>query len=202
MRWFGRARSGAVAVALIAAGTLAAACGTAAAPSAVAHAPSPGVAASQPNTGGPAHGSAALAEAVARRLLASMTFPSGARPVGRGDVPAQLRNPAEVPGSKHLVQRHVIRSVNHPAGWVLRFLRRNVPAGLTADPGLDFSCPSGTVTYRVTFVPAAAGRPAVVASLGPCPTVGMTVGGRSQPDLLGGGPVIALARRLLGVGSR
>lgn len=104
----------------------AAACGSA--PGQAPASPASSVAA-RPATAGPAPGSRALAEAVARRLLASVVLPPGARAVRR--VPAQLRKPAEVPGSRHLVQRHEIRSVSRSARWVLGFLRRHVPIRLT-----------------------------------------------------------------------
>lgn len=119
------------------------ACGTAREPASAGP-----VTAAQPPVPGPPAGSLRLADETARSLLASMVFPPGARALGGGPVPAQLRRPAEVTGSGHLVLRHQIRVVSRPAAWVLRFLRRHVPAGLTGS-GTGYS---GLAARPVNFL--------------------------------------------------
>ncbi len=259
-------------------------------------------------TGGPASGSRSLARQAAVRLLHDLVLPPGSRPAGSRGLPDALRQPAQVPGSSYLVQRHEVLAVPHSAGWLLRYLNRHGPAGLTstgsgtssgpswpsltflfwsprhlpaglyqadllasvvpagphasllradaqviwypprsqaeyirpgrfaavrltatvfnprwhkvrrvitaraaitrlteslnalpADPGIVYACPAITVGYQLTFLPAAAGQPAVVAVPDGCNSVSMTVGGRAQPALIGGGTTIALTGRLLGI---
>ncbi|MGI9005430.1 MAG: hypothetical protein ACR2FU_04385 [Streptosporangiaceae bacterium] len=307
MRQAGLARSGSAALVFIAAtGLLAVACGTA--PEQPRVTPAPSISAARPVAAGPAPGSLTLAEAVAGRLVASMVFPPGAHAILTRSVPGQLRRPAEVPGSGHLVQRHEIRAVGRPASWVLAFLRRHRPAGLSepgggssgliarpvhflmwshrpqpglyqaglvvsvlavgpgrsvvradaqviwypprsraeyirtgrfsaarlsgtlfnprrrvvrriitsraviarlagtlnvlpADPGLQYGCPAMLAEYQVTFVPREAGQQKIVAVPDGCNSVGLTVGGRAEPGLTGGGATIALMSRLLGIGT-
>src|SRR5262245_22592584 len=121
------------AVALAAAG-----CGTAIQPARVRTRPA--------STGLPAAsvaGSRGLAEQISRRLLRHLMLPPAAPPIGSMAVPGPLRHAPDAVGSGHLVQRHAIFTVPRSAGWVLRYIRTHVPAGLAQTGSGQLSGPTG-----------------------------------------------------------
>jgi hypothetical protein len=95
--------------------------------------------------------------------------------------------------------RTTTRTVTSPGGIArLAALINGLPAG----PGGAVSCPAGTVTYRLAFLPAAARQPRVVVTADGCPADGIAVAGKAQPALWDPGSRLAarVNRLLAGAG--
>jgi hypothetical protein len=133
MRWLGQSSGLLVASAVVA--VTAAGCGTAG-PSVTAGT-KPASAPTRPARSrpipGPPSGSRALAERTARWLLRDLVMPPGSRRDRSRPLPADIRHAQEVSGSGHMLLGDEIFAVGRPAAWVLDYLRRHVPAGLTTN---------------------------------------------------------------------
>jgi hypothetical protein len=71
---------------------------------------------------------------------------------------------------------------------------------LHAGQGLTYTCLASDAVYWMTFVPAASSQRAItVAPDAACESVYVTVGGKRQPSLVGGGATVMLINRLLGI---
>lgn len=71
---------------------------------------------------------------------------------------------------------------------------------LHAGQGLTYTCVASDAEYLITFVPATASQPTITAAPdAACLSVGVAVGGKGQPSLVGGGATVMLINRLLGI---
>ena len=115
----------------------------------------------------PPSGSRALAERTSSRLMGDLVLPRGARPDRSGTLPAGLRQAAGIPDSGHLLQRHEVFSLARPAGWVLGYVRRHVPSGLTWAGGGQVGGPAGPrfVDWSPRHLPASLNEADLVVSV-------------------------------------